>query len=189
MPRPMILKFGVLLLVALPRLSIHAEERVDTPDFSVPHGLYDTPQTITMASTTPGATIRYTTNSDWPTPTHGTIATGTVTITTTSVLRAIAYKTGMLPSRTRTQTYIFLGDVIRQRANANGTPDSPSYGWATTAVDQDIVNANLAEIHDQLRALPILAVASNNAHFFDATQGILAYGVPYPGPDADPLGN
>lgn len=56
-------------------------------------------QTITIATSTPGASIRYTTNGDNPTSSSGTLYSGQFTITeNTSVIKAIAYKDGMTDS-------------------------------------------------------------------------------------------
>ncbi len=56
---------------------------------------------VTITSTTPGATIHYTTNSSEPTENDPQIASGgTLQITSTTVLRARAWKPGMFPSGT-----------------------------------------------------------------------------------------
>ncbi|MFW6153853.1 MAG: lamin tail domain-containing protein [Planctomycetota bacterium] len=92
---------------------------VDSPDASVTHGLFDEPITVTLASETPDAIIRYTTDCSEPTETHGTLYTpGTpITVQTSTVLRTIAYLpegSGWRPSATTTYTYVFPDDVLAQ---------------------------------------------------------------------------
>jgi uncharacterized repeat protein (TIGR02543 family) len=64
---------------------------VATPTFTPPAGTYTSPQNVTISTTTPGATIRYTTDGSIPSPTVGTLYTVPVTISTTTTLKAIAY--------------------------------------------------------------------------------------------------
>ena len=51
-------------------------------------------QTVTISTTTSGATIRYTTNGTTPSSTVGTVYSSPVSITATTTLKAIAYETG-----------------------------------------------------------------------------------------------
>jgi hypothetical protein len=76
---------------------------VATPAFSPAPGAYTQPITITTA--TSGATIRYTTNGTTPTETNGTVYSGPVTLSSTTTLKAIAYKSGMTDSAVASGTY------------------------------------------------------------------------------------
>jgi hypothetical protein len=68
--------------------------QVATPTFNPAAGTYTGTQTVTIASaTTPGTTIKYTTDGTVPSPTHGTLYTGPITINATTTLNAIAYFT------------------------------------------------------------------------------------------------
>ena len=51
-------------------------------------GFYDTPISVTLASATVGATIRYTIDGSLPTPTNGTTYTAPINVSTTTTLRA-----------------------------------------------------------------------------------------------------
>ena len=53
---------------------------------------------MTIASATSGASIRYTTDGSTPSETIGTLYSGAVTVTTTSTIKAIAYKAGSTDS-------------------------------------------------------------------------------------------
>jgi uncharacterized repeat protein (TIGR03803 family) len=72
--------------------------QVSTPNFSPLPGIYISVQSVTITSATSGALINYTTDGSIPTETHGTLYTGPVSISTTTTLSAIAFKTGFSDS-------------------------------------------------------------------------------------------
>lgn len=61
--------------------------------------------TITIASGTLGATIRYTVDGTDPSTTVGTLYTAPFQITETTTVKAIAYKDGLAPSEIASETY------------------------------------------------------------------------------------
>jgi hypothetical protein len=79
---------------------------VAAPSFSPGAGTYSTAQTVLINDTTSGATIRYTTDGvTTPTETVGTLYTGSISISTTTKLEAIAYETGMTDSTVTSGQY------------------------------------------------------------------------------------
>jgi len=81
---------------------------VATPTFTPNGGNYLTPQQVTINCATDGATIRYTTNGSEPTETNGTVYTTTpINISSTTTLKAKAWKSGMEPSSVATAVYTF----------------------------------------------------------------------------------
>ncbi len=76
-----------------------------SPTFSPVAGTYATTQSVTISSSTSGASIRYTTDESTPTSTIGTLYSGAININTTSTLKAIAYKSGMSDSSVTSGTY------------------------------------------------------------------------------------
>ena len=64
------------------------------PTFNPVAGAYLTAQSVTISTTTGGASIRYTTNGTTPSSTAGTVYSSPVNISATSTLEAIAYKNG-----------------------------------------------------------------------------------------------
>ena len=66
-----------------------------TPTFSLAPSSYNTPQTVSISTTTSGATICYTTDGSTPTETHGTVYTGPLTLSTNVMLQAFAWQSGM----------------------------------------------------------------------------------------------
>lgn len=92
------------------------------PVFSVPGGFQTGPVTLTLGSSTPGATLRYTTNGTEPGPDTGILYQGPLTLPfltdrTGHVLRARAFAPGLMPSETVTSTYL-----INQNANLKKNP-------------------------------------------------------------------
>ncbi|MDA9831483.1 lamin tail domain-containing protein [Akkermansiaceae bacterium] len=85
---------------------------VEDTKFDISRGFYETPQSVSITTATPNATIRYTTDGSQPSENNGTTYTGPVTITTTTVLRAMAYKAGLASTNVDTNTYLFVDDVI-----------------------------------------------------------------------------
>jgi hypothetical protein len=78
---------------------------VAAPSFSPVAGTYSSAQSVTISSTTSGASIRYTTDGSTPTSTTGTVYSAPVSIGATTTLKAIAYKSGMTDSSVTSGTY------------------------------------------------------------------------------------
>ena len=137
--------------------------------FSVDRGFFEAPFQVEIASPTPGAQIRYTLDGTPPTATTGLIYTGPITISTTTTLRAAAFKAGLTPTNVDTQTYIKLSDVIRQ----SGANLPPFANWGHNgpdwAMDQDLVGPGRPyanTIVDDLKSVPTLSLVMPWADWF-----------------------
>ena len=118
--------------------------------FSHNRGFYDSGFQVQLSTETPDAIIRYTTDSSAPSDSHGEIydPANHIEITTTTCLRAGAFKTGWAPSNIDTQTYIFPDDVLGQATDpstgAQVTPSGYPSSWGGITgdyqVDPEIVN-------------------------------------------------
>jgi N-acetylneuraminic acid mutarotase len=75
-----------------------------TPAFSLPAGTYLSPQTVTISDSMAGATIYYTTNGTAPT-TGSTAYNGTIAVSTTETIQAIAIASGFASSNVASATY------------------------------------------------------------------------------------
>ena len=75
------------------------------PTFSPAGGIFNTAQSVTISSTTDGATIYYTTDGTDPSSTNGTVYTAAIPVSTTTTIKAIAIKEGLLNSEIATATY------------------------------------------------------------------------------------
>lgn len=153
-------------------------------EFSRNRGLFDAPFQLEITTATPGATVRYTTDGSIPTETHGTIYSAPVTVSTTTTLRAAAFKPGFKATNVDTQTYIFLEDVIHQNESyitqpyatwGHDGPDSGSESGyhlddeADWEMDPDIVAGNEASVINALRSIPTMSVVMDWDDLFGGT--------------------
>ena len=156
--------------------------------FSQDRGFYDAPFVVTITTETEGATIRYTTDGSTPTETHGRTYTGPITVSTTTCLRAMAYKRDMLPTNVDTQTYIFPEDVRTQDGGliaAKYPRWDNNYGDAGVTGDYEM-DPDVVGDHDRfggvyrntivrdLQTIPTLSLVMDAADWFDRNRGIYA---------------
>src|SRR5947207_12469774 len=85
----------------------------NSPNFDHSRGFYSAAFSLALSSDA-GTQIRYTLDGSAPTATAGTIYSSPISITTTSVVRAVAYTDSSNVSVSVTHTYIFVNDVITQ---------------------------------------------------------------------------
>ncbi len=135
--------------------------------FTHGRGFYYTSLNETITCPDPGATIIYTTDGSEPSLTNGTQIlpldantppSGTVLITTTTVLRAIAVKTNYQSTNIDTVTYLFPQHVLSQ--NGTGLPiyTSGLSIWDYD-MDPDVVNdPRYSTLATDLLTLPTLSV-------------------------------
>lgn len=154
---------------------------VSPVEFSVERGFYDAPFTVELTTATPGATIRYTTDGQEPTETAGLIYEQPIPIHSTTLLRAMAFKTDFLPSYVDTQTYLFLNDVLHQPADPPGFPstwgihpiDFAGHAEGTPVeadyeMDPQVVNdpRYRDSIREALQAIPSLSIVTDIRNFY-----------------------
>ena len=168
------------------------------PSFSMPHGLYEESITVAISPTNAGADIYYTTDGSTPT-TESTLYTGPLTLTETTLLRALEVTEGKSSAIT-TASYIMMSSVLSQPNNPEGYP----YTWgqytqfegtaiADYEMDQEMTtNATLRpKIIEGLKQLPILSVVTDKDNLFshendEEKGGIYIFTGP---PIGDPTGN
>ncbi len=78
---------------------------VATPTFSPAGGTYSAAQSVTISTTTSGASIRYTTDGSTPSETAGTLYSGPVNVSAPTTLKAIAYENSFTDSAIASATY------------------------------------------------------------------------------------
>ncbi|MCF7972957.1 MAG: lamin tail domain-containing protein, partial [Phycisphaerae bacterium] len=155
----------------------HALPLVADTKFSVDRGFFEMPFAVTMTCATEDATIVYTTDGSLPTLSHGIEGPSpvTVTISTTTVLRAMAFKDGMRSTDVDTQTYLFLSDVIRQPAHIQGYPNPRTWLGGSAYDDHDyemdpgiVDDADYrSDIIPSLLAIPTLSIAVEPSELAD----------------------
>lgn len=137
--------------------------------FDVDRGFFTDPFSLTISSATPDAQIRYTTDGSEPSATTGTVYTGPITISSTTTIRAAAFKDGFFPTNVDTQTYFFLSDVRTQYANGSAPPGWPSGTFNgqefNYGMDPDITNRySEQEMIDALSAIPSISISTDQAN-------------------------
>ena len=149
--------------------------------FSINRGFYSTPQTVAITCATPGAQIRYTTDSSTPTATTGTAYSAPLNIAATTMLRVRAFLPGLAPSNTDTQSYLFVSDVPNQVYAAGTAPagwpvagaaslngQAMRYGFNTTLKAQYTAQ----QLADALNQVPSFSIVTDQANLTDAATGI-----------------
>lgn len=164
------------------------------PQFSREAGHFTDPFSLTLQAPSPGALLIYTTNGSPPSPTNGVVisptptlplATATLTLNTTTVIRAAAFRPGFQSSRSVTRSYVFPAAVARQPARPAGLPSTWSDGYRTDfEVDPDVVNQTKPgySFSEALAALPTLSIVADPRDLWDRSTGL--YSNPLPRGDA-----
>jgi hypothetical protein len=86
-------------------LTVNPLGTLATPTFSVAGGTYASTQTVNIMDGSSGATIYYTTNGTTPSATNGTKFTGSITVSATETIEAIAVEAGYTSSAVAIATY------------------------------------------------------------------------------------
>jgi hypothetical protein len=143
--------------------------------FSAGRGIYTDPFTVALSTATTEAAIRYTTDGSEPTASHGTLYSQPIPIDRTTTLRAVAYKSQLLPAKPETHTYLFTADVMKQFLQP---PDSAAWNRDIFGVDPaptarvSLIEAvktvyNQAELKANLEALPTLSLVTQGQYLGD----------------------
>jgi hypothetical protein len=155
-----------------------------TADVTFDHarGFYTGSFRLVMSVKTPGATIRYTTDGSEPTERTGQVYVGPIRVASSTVVRAAAFKEGLIPRRTTTASYLFIEDVLRQStetAVAAGFPPT----WPDYEMDPDVIGSNGQDlfsgkyartIRDALVSLPTVSLVMDRDYLF-GDQGLFRH--------------
>jgi hypothetical protein len=179
------------------------QQVLPSPVFDHEHGFYETPFEVAITSELAAVQIYYTTDGSEPSDENGIHYSAPLPVHTTTVLRAIAMKSGYLKSRITTRTYLFLDDVIKQPNNPPGYPSEwgPYLAFAGTSIadyemdpeiTQDPEYANL--MRDALLAIPTISIVTDKNNLFSKSTdpdlgGIYIYTGPPGAGDVRGLGN
>jgi nucleoid-associated protein YgaU len=86
---------------------------VAAPAFSPAGGVYNSPQSVTLSTSTEGAEIRYTLDGSAPGATSGTLYSGAVTVPATATVKAVAYKNGWEDSPIASAVYTVQAEAVQ----------------------------------------------------------------------------
>ncbi|MFO1500372.1 MAG: FN3 associated domain-containing protein [Verrucomicrobiota bacterium] len=85
------------------------------PRFKPERGFHETGFELEITAAEPKAVIRYTTDGSVPSADNGSVYQHPITISQTTVVRAVAEGPGPKAGKVGTHTYLFVGDIIRSR--------------------------------------------------------------------------
>ena len=148
-------------------------------EFSVERGFFDASFSLRLDTPTAGAQIRYTTNGSAPTSTTGRLFSGAISVSSSTVVRAAAFRDDYIDSSVVTHSYLFTSDVIRQSPSGQ----APGPGWPTGSVngqildygmDPDIVDATRwrNQIENALLDIPSISLSTAVDNLFGSSSGI-----------------
>jgi hypothetical protein len=158
---------------------------VEDVDISHLRGFYDSAFEVELTCETDDVVIYYTINGSKPNQMTGMVYNPAVKIpiTTTTCLRAAAFKAGYQSSQVNTCTYLFLGDIKTQSntdAYARGFPIQWYNRWnqylrdGDYAMDPDVLTNPIyyANFETAMKAIPVLSIVTNIDNLFDPQTGI-----------------
>lgn len=122
------------------------------PTFSPAAGSYGVAQTVTIASTTEGTTIRYTKDGTTPTDAYGTLYTAPLSVDATMTIKAIAYRSGWTASAVSTSSYVL------SAASSNWV-----VGFAQFGSESDWRDTNSASVQKSFNIDPSFALLYSDA--------------------------
>jgi hypothetical protein len=135
-----------------------SQSTVAQPTFSPGAGTYSSAQTVTIASSTAGATIRYTTDGSAPNA-SSRIYSAPLTVTPTQTVKAYAAKAGMLSSAVATAAYTSSGggggNLTVEAESYSDTSGISNYGSTIGGIEANdwvkFSNVNLGSGYTTLR--------------------------------------
>jgi len=138
--------------------------RVAAPVPAPAAGNYLTTQSITLTSSTSGASIRYTLDGSTPTESVGTLYVGAFDISANTTLKAIAYKTGMTNSLVTTAVYTF-DEAVDGFWGSSEDPDLGEASWDSdlTAWSQSLTDYLTTQ---ELYAYPAVPTAAGPYRYY-----------------------
>lgn len=147
--------------------------------FSLDHGFYTVAQSVVLSTTTPSATIRYTLDGSTPSVSNGVaISSGTsLGINETSVIRAVATRSGWATSPTETRSFLFAADIAnRSEVTPAGWPADNVINQMRTfyGMDNNLSVAERGAVEVALTAIPSISISTDLENLFDPAMGIWA---------------
>jgi len=143
------------------------------PDFSHTRGFYNEAFDLTFSSEEENTKIMYTLDGSEPGRNSGTLYQEPINISTTTTVRAMAFKENGIGSDVRTHTYIFTTHVVNQ--DNSGLPtkehDDDHIYW-TEEFDLSDVAQYEDQIHDAFQDIPSMSITASYSSLF-GINGIL----------------
>ncbi|MEC7862882.1 MAG: chitobiase/beta-hexosaminidase C-terminal domain-containing protein, partial [Verrucomicrobiota bacterium] len=155
---------------------------VSDTKFNVNRGFYENPFELEISTKTEGAEIRYTLDGTTPSETEGNVYESPITINETTVIRAIAYKSGYSSTNIDTNTYVFPADVVKQRTMSTSITENAKYKplmvdslKAIPSISLSIESPNTLNTENE-RPLSIEMIFPDGTEGFQENAGVTLFG-------------
>jgi hypothetical protein len=135
-------------------------------------GVFSGPQMVAITCETPGAVIRYTRNGTVPTETTGTLYSGPVAVSTSTVIRAAAFAAGLAPTNVDTHSYILPETVASQPGMVTAVTGNAVWGPQIPAALRDLPVVSVAT--PSTAAINNDAEVAGNVEWLDSVNGASA---------------
>jgi Domain of unknown function (DUF1929)/Chitobiase/beta-hexosaminidase C-terminal domain/Bacterial lectin/PKD domain len=150
---------------------------VATPTFSPVGGNYTSTQSVTISTTTSGATLYYTTNGNNPT-TGSTLYAGPVSVAATTTLKALAVKSGSNNSAVATATYSI------------GTAPAPVINYASGFTSSNLfLNGNSALNGTRLQLTNVTPISADSSAWFNTPVNVQKFTTDFTFQQSQPVGD
>lgn len=159
---------------------------VENVGFSNQRGHYDSPinLTLTPPNSHPGASIRFSLDGSPPSETEGTLYTGPINLSSTTVVKARAFVPGLAPSEVETHSFLFAESTLIQdnsSAQTVGFPPEWEYVNPTSdtisiintgdyEMDRRVVEDPRYDLISALRSIPTISLSLPSEHLFRSGQ-------------------
>ena len=164
-------QFILVLLALTPAAAVAQNSALG---FDHPSGFYDSPFQFAISTTAKDATIYFTTNGTAPTPTSGFRHSNAIPVSSTTVIRATAFRENTAVTEVATRTYLFTPAITQQTGDQlpkiwgthDGQPVPAHYRMDANSHETQ------SELVGALRAIPSLSIVTDPEHLFSAASGI-----------------
>ena len=164
---------GLCTWVALALNSAQAQ----LPGFDHASGFYESAFLLALSAPVKGATIYFTTNGATPQPATALRYQGPLPISTTTIVRAVAFDRGQPLTAVATRTYLFIPVILRQTAGqfpafwgTNGSELVPAHYAMSADLAQNTQSREI--VAEGLGSLPSLSIVTDPENLFASDTGI-----------------
>jgi hypothetical protein len=145
-------------------LPAHAYVRDSSLLFDPPRGLFDDAFELTLSTDVPNGKILYTLDGSIPGDGNGSSYASSISISTTSMVRAVVLADSVPQTVVQTHTYVFPSDVIQQ----GDERPSGKYVFWTTEMDPQVVGdpKYSGMIEAALKSIPTMSIVTDYEKLF-----------------------
>jgi hypothetical protein len=144
--------------------------------FDHPGGFCQSAFTLTLSAPAEKTAIYYTTNGDDPQPASASLYVRPITIDSTTVVRATAFRQGTNLVGAAARTFLFVPDILKQTGaqfpKTWGTNVPAHYGMITANEEN---TAGRATVAAGLKSIPTLSIIANPTDLFSPETGIYTH--------------